>query len=195
MYTFFLVVHAIVATALVGVILMQRSEGGGLAGGGNPAGLMSARGAADFLTRTTAVLAVLFVTISIALAAIAITNRAPDELDSSLVRKAPAAPAAPLAPPSGVPMAGGTPSQPAGEGPVVEDNIVVPAKQATSPAAKSETEKAAPKPGTREAAPASRGAAPKAEPARPAVEKAVPLPAAVPAASAPAPAENGSKPQ
>ncbi len=44
-------------------MLMQRSEGGGLGigGGGSPGGLMNARGAADFLTRTTKWLAVLFV--------------------------------------------------------------------------------------------------------------------------------------
>ena len=52
MFTFLLVVHIIVAAALVAVILMQRSEGGGLASGGNPSGLMSARGAADFLRPT-----------------------------------------------------------------------------------------------------------------------------------------------
>ena len=61
LFTFLLVVHIIVATALVAVILMQRSEGGGLASGGNPGGLMSARGAADFLTRMTAILATIFV--------------------------------------------------------------------------------------------------------------------------------------
>jgi preprotein translocase subunit SecG len=189
MYTFFLVVHAIVAAALVGVILMQRSEGGGLAGGGNPAGLMSARGAADFLTRTTTVLATLFVTLSIALAAIAITNRAPDDLDTSLARKAPTAPAAP---PSGVPMAGGTPSQPAGDGPIIEDNIVAPAKPVTQPQAKPETEKAAPKPATRDSAPALKAAAPKPEPAKPAAEKVAPPPVAAPAAT---PAETGNSPQ
>jgi len=53
MFTFLLVVHAIIAAALVGVILVQRSEGGGLGMGGSPSGLMSARGAADFLTRAT----------------------------------------------------------------------------------------------------------------------------------------------
>ena len=47
MFTFLLVVHAIIAAALVAVILMQKSEGGGLGTGGSPAGLMSARGAAD----------------------------------------------------------------------------------------------------------------------------------------------------
>jgi len=182
MYTFFLVVHAIVAAALVGVILMQRSEGGGLAGGGNPAGLMSARGAADFLTRMTSVLATLFVTLSIVLAAIAITNRAPDDLDTSLARKAATAP---VAPPMGVPMAGGTPSQPAGDGPIIEDNIVVPAKLDAKPA----TEKASPKPAAREAAPAAKLATPKPEAAKPAAEKVAPQPVA------PAPAETGNSPQ
>jgi preprotein translocase subunit SecG len=180
MYTFFLVVHAIVAAALVGVILMQRSEGGGLAGGGNPAGLMSARGAADFLTRTTTVLATLFVTLSIALAAIAIADRAPDDLDTSLARKAPAVPAAP---PSGVPMAGGVPSQPAVESPVIEDNVAVPAK----PEAKAEA-----KPAAREQAPAPKKAEPKPETAKPAADKVAPPPVVAPA---PAPAETGNSSQ
>ncbi len=98
MYQFLLVVHALVAAALVGVILMQRSEGGGLAGGGNPAGLMTARGAADLLTRTTTILAVLFVTLSIAMAAIATINRTPSTIDTSLAKKAEApAPIVPMA--------------------------------------------------------------------------------------------------
>ena len=57
MFAFLLVIHAIIAATLVTVILMQRSEGGGLGMGGSPSGLMSARGAADFLSRATAVLA------------------------------------------------------------------------------------------------------------------------------------------
>ena len=57
LFFFLTIIQALVAAALVGVILMQRSEGGGLGvGGGNPSGLMSARGAADFLTRSTAIL-------------------------------------------------------------------------------------------------------------------------------------------
>src|SRR3546814_12760070 len=71
MFTFILVVQAIVAAALVGVVLMQRSEGGGLGVGGSPSGLMSARGAADFLTRATTILAILFVELSIFLAILA----------------------------------------------------------------------------------------------------------------------------
>jgi preprotein translocase subunit SecG len=104
MFTFLLIVHAIIAAALVTVILMQRSEGGGLASGGSPSGLMSARGAADFLTRTTTILASLFVLLSIGLAGLATVERAPREIDTSLARQQPAAPAP--APASDVPLAG-----------------------------------------------------------------------------------------
>ncbi len=100
LFFFLTVVQAIVAAALVGVILMQRSEGGGLGVGGNPSGLMSARGAADFLTRSTAVLAVLFVLLSITLAALAVDVTTGREIDTSLERSAPATtslPADPLA--------------------------------------------------------------------------------------------------
>jgi preprotein translocase subunit SecG len=87
MFTFLLVIHILVASALVAVILMQRSEGGGLASGGSPAGLMSARGAADFLTRATSILATIFVVLSIVLAALAANERAPTKIDTSLVGK------------------------------------------------------------------------------------------------------------
>jgi len=85
MFPFLLVVHALIAAALVTVILMQRSEGGGLGMGGSPSGLMSARGAADFLTRATAVLASLFVLMSIVLAVLAATRRT-ETIDTSLAR-------------------------------------------------------------------------------------------------------------
>lgn len=91
MFIFILVLQAIVAAALVTVILMQRSEGGGLGMGGSPAGLMSARGAADFLTRSTKILAIVFVTLSIVLATMAAT-RSKNTIDPSLARTAPAAP-------------------------------------------------------------------------------------------------------
>jgi preprotein translocase subunit SecG len=95
MFTFILVVQAIVAALLVTVILMQKSEGGGLGVGGSPAGLMSARGAADFLTRSTTVLATIFVLLSVVLAVIASVQHAPSDIDTSLVKQAPATPAAP----------------------------------------------------------------------------------------------------
>lgn len=69
MTTVLLIVHLLVAAALVAVILMQRSEGGALGiGGGGPGGMMSGRGAANLLTRTTMILGAIFVANSILLA-------------------------------------------------------------------------------------------------------------------------------
>ena len=70
MQTMLLVIELLIAIALVIVILMQRSEGGalGMGGGGSGlGGLFSPRGASDTLTRTTAILAVLFFTVCLAL--------------------------------------------------------------------------------------------------------------------------------
>jgi preprotein translocase subunit SecG len=92
-YTFLLIVQTIIAASLVATILMQRSEGGGLGVGGSSSGFMTARGAADFLTRTTAILAAIFVILSIVLAAVAGATREPAKVDTSLAQ--PAAPAAP----------------------------------------------------------------------------------------------------
>jgi preprotein translocase subunit SecG len=100
MFLFLTVLQAIIAAALVGVILMQRSEGGGLGigGGGSPGGMMSARGAADFLTRATRWLAVVFVVLSIVLASLAVNMTGTDSIESTLDRNVtPAAPADPLA--------------------------------------------------------------------------------------------------
>ena len=101
MFTFLLILQTIVAASLVGVILMQRSEGGGLGVGGSSSGFMTARGAADFLTRTTAVLAALFIILAIALAAIAGVSRQPATIDTSLANQV-----APATPATGVPVAG-----------------------------------------------------------------------------------------
>lgn len=116
MFVFLTVVQALVAAALVGVILMQKSEGGGLGtGGGNPSGLMSARGAADFMTRATSVLAVLFVVLSIVLAAMAVDSNSAGDIDTSLERTtAPATPSAPADPLGGA--ANGGAAAPAEQG-------------------------------------------------------------------------------
>jgi preprotein translocase subunit SecG len=125
LFLFLTVVQAIIAAALVAVILMQRSEGGGLGiGGGSPGGLMSARGAADFMSRATAILATLFVLLSITLAVLAVGTTGGGEIDTSLDRSVtekapadplgaqegtapvPAEPAAPAAPAQN-PLAGG----------------------------------------------------------------------------------------
>ncbi|HSX54839.1 MAG TPA: preprotein translocase subunit SecG [Sphingomonas sp.] len=108
MFTFLLVVHAIIAALLVAVILMQKSEGGGLTTGGSPSGLMSARGAANFLTRATAILATLFVTMSIVLAVLAATRNA-GTIDTSRItapaQTAPASGTAPVTQPATAPVA------------------------------------------------------------------------------------------
>lgn len=99
MFLFLTVVQALIAALLVGVILMQKSEGGGLGVGGSPSGLMSARGAANFLTRATSILATLFVVFSIILAALAVNETTGRDIDTSLQRDAvPTAPAQPADP-------------------------------------------------------------------------------------------------
>ena len=107
---FLTVVQAIVAALLVAVILMQKSEGGGLGVGGSPAGFMSARGAADFMSRATAILAAIFVGLSIVLAALAARTVTTTAVDTSLANQpAPAIPAA--AAPALVPAEPAAPTQ------------------------------------------------------------------------------------
>ncbi|MFZ9396754.1 MAG: preprotein translocase subunit SecG [Erythrobacter sp.] len=125
LFLFLTVVQALVAAALVGVILMQRSEGGGLGIGGSPGGLMGARGAADFLTRSTRWLAIAFVVLSITLAAVAVETTGGDEISTTLDRTvAPAAPIDPLAP-AADPLAPAGGAAPVGE--------AAPAAPATDP--------------------------------------------------------------
>jgi len=107
MFTFLLVVLIIVVIALIAVILMQRSEGGGLTSSGSPGGLMSARGAADFLTRATSVLATIFIVLAIVLAALATREHSPTQIDTSLARR-PMAPTAPATAPAPAPTAPAT---------------------------------------------------------------------------------------
>lgn len=122
--TFILVLHGLISLALVGVILLQKSEGGGLGiGGGNAGGMMTARGAADLLTRSTMILATLFVATSIILAVLAATGRHGRVIDTTLAKPAATAPAAPggvplfqqsapapaTVPPAAVPPADGVP--------------------------------------------------------------------------------------
>ena len=104
MFTFLLIVQTLVAASLVSVILMQRSEGGGLGVGGSSSGFMTARGAADFLTRSTAVLGGLFVILSIVLAAVAGATSKPATIDTSLANQ-PAPVAQVTAPPAVQPAA------------------------------------------------------------------------------------------
>jgi len=84
MFEFLLIVQALIAISLICTILMQRSEGGGLGVGVSSSGFMTARGAADFLTRSTAVLGGLFIILSILMAAYAGASRQPAKIDTSL---------------------------------------------------------------------------------------------------------------
>ncbi|MBM3595028.1 MAG: preprotein translocase subunit SecG [Alphaproteobacteria bacterium] len=125
LFLFLTVVQALVAAALVGVILIQRSEGGGLGVGGSPSGFMSARGAADLLTRSTAILATVFVLLSIVLAALAVDVTSGREIDTSLQRgdsapagqTAPDDPLAPAAGSDGLPGAGSATAVPVASAP------------------------------------------------------------------------------
>jgi preprotein translocase subunit SecG len=130
MFLFLTVIQAIVAAALVGIVLMQRSEGGGLGigGGGSPGGLMNARGAADFLTRTTKWLAVIFVILAIVLAALAVKVTTGGEIDETLDRTvAPASdPLAPALPQGGdltAPVVTGPSPTPAQSGAPADDPL------------------------------------------------------------------------
>jgi preprotein translocase subunit SecG len=68
MTTVLLLIHLLIAVALIGVVLLQRSEGGGLGiGGGGSSGFMTGRGTANLLTRATAGLAAAFFVTSIGL--------------------------------------------------------------------------------------------------------------------------------
>ncbi len=79
MQTVIIVIHLMVVIALVGVVLLQRSDGGalGIGGGG---GFMTGRGQANALTRATAILAALFFLTSLTLTILANFNRAPKSI-------------------------------------------------------------------------------------------------------------------
>ncbi len=95
MQTIVIVIHLLIVLALVGVVLIQRSEGGGLGIGGG-SGFMTARGAANALTRTTAILAIGFFVTSLALGIMARYGEQPTDILNR------------------IPAASGTQTQPAG---------------------------------------------------------------------------------
>ncbi len=103
MTTVLLIIHLFVTLALIGMVLIQRSEGGGL-GIGTSQGMgafMGGRGTANLLTRTTAVLGALFFGLSLALAVLnrgTVGGETRSLLDTPPAASAPAVPAAPAAP-------------------------------------------------------------------------------------------------
>src|SRR6266567_2493284 len=79
MTTVIIVIHLMVVLALIGVVLLQKSEGGGL-GIGSTGGFLSSRGTANVLTRTTAYLAIAFFATSLLLSWIASFDRKPTSI-------------------------------------------------------------------------------------------------------------------
>jgi preprotein translocase subunit SecG len=101
MQTVIIVVHLMIVAVLIGTVLLQKSEGGGLGMGGG-AGFMSSRGTANLLTRTTSVLAVGFFITSLLLSWIAGFERKPTSILNNVPGQSqPAGGAIPVAPSSG----------------------------------------------------------------------------------------------
>jgi preprotein translocase subunit SecG len=166
METVLIVVHLMVVLALVGVVLLQRSEGGGLGIGGG-SGFMTARGAANALTRATAILAAAFFATSLTLSVLARYGEKPIDI---LDRVPPAQGG------NGVldQLPGNTPKPPASSNatPPADSSATPPANaQATPPAQTppSSTDQATPPASNSAAPPASSSATPPAQPAAPQV--------------------------
>jgi len=102
MLTVVIVIHLMIVLAMIGVVLLQKSEGGGLVS--STSGFMTGRGTANVLTRTTALLAVAFFLTSMALSWLAGLGRHPASIINPGVpaaQQAPAGSGAPMAPISG----------------------------------------------------------------------------------------------
>lgn len=95
MQTVLIVIHLMIVIALVGVVLLQRSEGGALGIGGG--GFMTGRGQANVLTRATAILAALFFATSLGLTILANVTRAPKSILQGVTPPATTEPAKPAA--------------------------------------------------------------------------------------------------
>lgn len=95
MATALLILHLMIATSLVGVVLLQRSEGGalGIGGGGGGGGFLTGRGTANLLTRVTAALAAAFFTTSILLTLLAQSSTPSGSLLDSGTQPSTSAPA------------------------------------------------------------------------------------------------------
>lgn len=159
MQTVLIVIHLLVVVALIGVVLIQRSEGGGLGigggGGGGAGGFFSARGQANVLTRATAILALLFFITSISLTILAGWGRAPRSIlvpagqgqtgpsvpqsggsildqirpQAPAGQGAPAGPSAPAGQGASVPSAPSAPATPAPAAPAAPSGPQVPQSQ------------------------------------------------------------------
>ena len=77
MQTVIIVIHLMIVSAMIGLVLLQRSEGGGLGMGGGGGGFLTSRGTSNVLTRTTAILAAAFFVTSLVLSILAGFDRKP----------------------------------------------------------------------------------------------------------------------
>src|SRR5665213_2382273 len=144
-----LTLNIMVCLALIGVVLLQRSEGGALGTGGSPTGLISTRGAGDLLARTTWVLFVLFLTLSLALTLLGGRSRSdqatinglkgltvnPDALRKAMAPAPPATPAGQAVPPPvQLPALGGNTSSATPRQAPARQGAVHPVRAAPAPA-------------------------------------------------------------
>lgn len=137
-----LAAQIVVSLILIGVVLLQRSEGGGFVGGGSPSGMMSVRGAGDLLTRTTWILGTLFFVISLVLTILASREKGAssvvdrlkiDNLDVNSLQQP-----KPSQPPAGTAQPGGAQSAPAplqAPTPTVRNPFLGDAQDQSAPAA------------------------------------------------------------
>lgn len=80
MQTVLIVIHLMIVSAMIGLVLLQKSEGGGLGMGGGGGGFLTSRGTSNVLTRTTAILAAAFFVTSLGLSILAGLDRAPKSI-------------------------------------------------------------------------------------------------------------------
>ena len=161
METVLIVVHLMVVLALVGVVLLQRSEGGGLGIGGG-SGFMTARGAANALTRATAILAAAFFVTSLALSIIARYGEKPIDILDRPATSSQGNGVLNQLPGSNGPVGTSKPAAPAGStapaAPAVGTTTTTPlANGATAPAPTATPAPAAPAPANPATAPATNG--------------------------------------
>lgn len=100
MQTVVIVVHLMIVLAMIGLILLQKSEGGGLGMGGG-GGFLTSRGTSNVLTRSTAILAAVFFGTSLLLSILAGMERRPASI---LNTNAPSGPSVPLSAPPSIPL-------------------------------------------------------------------------------------------
>ena len=101
MQTLVLTIHILIALALIGSVLLQRSEGGGLGiggGGGAGGGFMTARGTANLMTRVTAILAACFFATSLILAIMAGSQRDAASIVNEVINETPVPASGPVVP-------------------------------------------------------------------------------------------------